>query len=133
MTLEEHIRRCYSHDLPDASTIDSAEEALVVYRSGYLEGLKDGQHINGEVDDLKARMHSGQEFNRGYAQGISYSAFGASNVALPPINNHGNDYVGRLHAANTTRTAIVAWLQQAANDAKGVADAGRDIRSEQVG
>jgi len=118
VTLEEHIRRCYSHDLPDAKTIDSAEEALIVYRSGYLEGLKDGQHICGETAELRTENLAQLNFDRGYAQGLSYAAFGASHVGIPEEMEKFNDYVGRLHAANMMRDKISAWLLNAAQMTK---------------
>ena len=117
-TLEEHIRRCYSHDLPDAKNIDSAEEALLVYRSGYLEGLKDGQHISGEVTEQRTENLAQLNFDRGYVQGLSYAAFGASHVGMPEGMDKFPDYVSRLHAANIMRDKISAWISHAARLAK---------------
>lgn len=122
MTLEQHLRRCYATDYPDTpTTIETAEEALIVYRSGYLSGLKDGQAIQSVTDALKARQYSQHEFNRGYAQGVAYAAFAASHASLPTLNCPANEYVIRLHAASLTRTSIVDVLQVAAKTARDAA------------
>ncbi len=117
MNLEEHIRRCYAHDLPDAS-LDSADQALVVYRSGYLEGLKDGQQINGEVDALQVRKQSKLNFDRGYAQGIAYGAFAASHVGFPEGMLNEGDYMLKMNAAKLMRDAITAALEGSAAAAR---------------
>ena len=85
MTLEEHIASIFqkTYDGCDTALLENNPRAygLGWVRVGFYAGMEAGLKMKGEIDEFGAFNKTQLDYNRGYAQGISYAVWVAGTQA----------------------------------------------------
>lgn len=80
MNLDEHLRHIYDEHYPGLAADGTAPHPLEWLRVGYYRGLKDGQKVRTEAAELAVASREKTIRDAGYASGLAYAAWVASNV-----------------------------------------------------